>query len=160
MKKIFNLFIITILSMATTNLNAKDIMPFPAIKSEYVVFERMLVKEEHKEWFEDFWTNTILPVFEQYEGFEGAFMLVNSPPKGADASETDFGPLLPLGPPDKTFLPHGGIHLNGVQTDVQINLKGDLAKPDNPDFEIFFPNTSSTVTSEINYKLIDILLFV
>ena len=37
----------------------------------------------------------------------------------------------------------------------RINLKGDLAKPDNPDFEIFFPNTSSTVTSEINYKLID-----
>ena len=42
-----------------------------------------------------------------------------------------------------------------IPTDVQINLKGDLAKPDNPDFEIFFPNTSSTVTSEINYKLID-----
>lgn len=42
-----------------------------------------------------------------------------------------------------------------IPTDVQINLKGDLSKPDNPDFEIFFPNTSSTVTSEINYKLID-----
>ena len=42
-----------------------------------------------------------------------------------------------------------------MPTDVQINLKGDLAKPDNPAFEIFFPNTSSTVTSEINYKLID-----
>ena len=42
-----------------------------------------------------------------------------------------------------------------IPTDVQINLKGDLIKPDNPDFEIFFPNTSSTVTSEINYKLID-----
>ena len=42
-----------------------------------------------------------------------------------------------------------------IPTDVQINLKGDLVKPDNPDFEIFFPNTSSTVTSEINYKLID-----
>ena len=42
-----------------------------------------------------------------------------------------------------------------IPTDVQVNLKGDLAKPDNPDFEIFFPNTSSTVTSEINYKLID-----
>ena len=42
-----------------------------------------------------------------------------------------------------------------ISTDVQINLKGDLVKPDNPDFEIFFPNTSSTVTSEINYKLID-----
>ena len=42
-----------------------------------------------------------------------------------------------------------------IPTDVQINLNGDLVKPDNPDFEIYFPNTSSTVTSEINYKLID-----
>ena len=42
-----------------------------------------------------------------------------------------------------------------IPTVVQINLKGDLVKPDNPYFEIFFPNTSSTVTSEINYKLID-----
>ena len=126
MKTIFILLNVFVFSIISFNLNAEDRIPFPAVKSEYVVFERMLVKEEHKEWFEDFWTNTILPVFEQYDGFEGAFMLVNSPPKGADASETDFGPLLPLGPPDKTFLPHGGIHLNGVQTDVQINFDSVL----------------------------------
>ena len=42
-----------------------------------------------------------------------------------------------------------------IPTDVEINLTGDLTKPDSPDFEIFFPNTSSTVTSEINYKLND-----
>mgnify|MGYP003322781496 FL=1 len=42
-----------------------------------------------------------------------------------------------------------------IPTDVEIKLTGDLTKPDSPDFEIFFPNTSSTVTSEINYKLSD-----
>ena len=42
-----------------------------------------------------------------------------------------------------------------IPTDVEIKLTGDLTKPDSPDFEIFFPNTSSTVTSEINYKLND-----
>ena len=42
-----------------------------------------------------------------------------------------------------------------IPTDVEINLTGDLTKPDSPDFEIFFPNTSSTVTSELNYKLND-----
>ena len=42
-----------------------------------------------------------------------------------------------------------------IPTDVEIKLTGELIKPNNPDFEIFFPNTSSTVTSEINYKLND-----
>jgi hypothetical protein len=42
-----------------------------------------------------------------------------------------------------------------IPTDVEIKLTGDLTKPDSPDFEIFFPNTSTTVTSEINYKLND-----
>ena len=42
-----------------------------------------------------------------------------------------------------------------IPTDVDIRLTGELTKPNSPDFEIFFPNTSSTVTSEINYKLND-----
>ena len=42
-----------------------------------------------------------------------------------------------------------------IPTDVDIKLTGELTKPNSPDFEIFFPNTSSTVTSEINYKLND-----
>ena len=42
-----------------------------------------------------------------------------------------------------------------IPTDVDIKLTGELIKPDSPDFEIFFPNTSSTVTSEINYRLND-----
>ena len=42
-----------------------------------------------------------------------------------------------------------------IPTDVEIKLTGNLTKPNNPDFDIYFPNTSSTVTSAINYKLND-----
>ena len=42
-----------------------------------------------------------------------------------------------------------------IPADVEIKLSGNLLKPNNPDFEIYFPNTSSTATSEINYKLSD-----
>ena len=36
-----------------------------------------------------------------------------------------------------------------------VHLQGNLLKPDNPIFEILFPNTSGTVVSEINYRLSD-----
>ena len=42
-----------------------------------------------------------------------------------------------------------------IPTSVEIVLTGELTKPESPDFEIFFPNTSSSVISEINYKLND-----
>ena len=42
-----------------------------------------------------------------------------------------------------------------IPTELGINLQGNLLKPDNPIFEIFFPNTSGTVVSEINYRLAD-----
>ena len=42
-----------------------------------------------------------------------------------------------------------------IPTNVDIFLTGELTKPNSPNFEIFFPNTSSSVTSEINYKLND-----
>ena len=42
-----------------------------------------------------------------------------------------------------------------IPTDLEIKLTGNLTKPNSPDFDIYFPNTSSTVTSEINYKLND-----
>ena len=40
-----------------------------------------------------------------------------------------------------------------IPTEVIIRLQGNLLKPDNPIFEIDFPNTSGTVASEINYRL-------
>ena len=42
-----------------------------------------------------------------------------------------------------------------IPTEVVIRLQGNLLKPDNPIFEIDFPNTSNTVVSEINYRLAD-----
>ena len=42
-----------------------------------------------------------------------------------------------------------------IPTNVEINLQGNLLKPDNPNFEISFPNTNATVVSEINYRLLD-----
>ena len=42
-----------------------------------------------------------------------------------------------------------------IPTEVGIHLQGNLLKPDNPIFEIFFPNTNGTVVSEINYRLSD-----
>jgi hypothetical protein len=42
-----------------------------------------------------------------------------------------------------------------IPTNVGINLQGNLLKPDNPNFEISFPNTNATVVSEINYRLLD-----
>lgn len=42
-----------------------------------------------------------------------------------------------------------------IPTNVLIKLEGNLLKPDNPKFEINFPNTSGIVASEINYRLAD-----
>ena len=42
-----------------------------------------------------------------------------------------------------------------IPTNVLIKLEGSLLKPDNPVFEINFPNTSGIVASEINYRLAD-----
>lgn len=42
-----------------------------------------------------------------------------------------------------------------IPTEVLIRLQGNLLKPDDPIFEIEFPNTSGIVTSEINYRLAD-----
>jgi hypothetical protein len=126
MKKFYTLLSFILLCTPLTFVKAQENISFPALKAEYVVVERMLVKEGQKEWFEVFWKDTILPVFAKYDGFQGAFMLANNPPDGAKPDETDFGDLLPLGPPEKAFLPHGGIHLNNIQTDTQINFDSVL----------------------------------
>ena len=42
-----------------------------------------------------------------------------------------------------------------IPTEVLIKLQGNLLKPDDPLFEINFPNTNNTVVSEINYRLAD-----
>jgi len=42
-----------------------------------------------------------------------------------------------------------------IPTEVKIHLEGKLLQPDDPVFEINFPNTSGIVESEINYRLSD-----
>lgn len=42
-----------------------------------------------------------------------------------------------------------------IPTEVNIQLIGNLIKPDDPVFEITFPNTTGIVASEINYRLAD-----
>ena len=42
-----------------------------------------------------------------------------------------------------------------IPTEVSIKLEGNLLKPDDPVFQINFPNTSGIVASEINYRLAD-----
>ena len=42
-----------------------------------------------------------------------------------------------------------------IPTEVLIRLQGNLLKPEDPIFEIDFPNTSGIVASEINYRLAD-----
>ncbi len=120
------LYLFLLIGLLPATVQAEGKLSYPVIKAEYIVVERMLVKPGKEEWFEKYWSETLLPVFENIDGFAGAFMLTNSAPEGSDPEETNFGPLLPLGPPDKTFLPHGGIHLNNVQTDTQINFDSVL----------------------------------
>lgn len=42
-----------------------------------------------------------------------------------------------------------------IPTNVGIQLRGNLIKPDDPIFDISFPNTTGIVISEINYRLAD-----
>ncbi|MGB1448322.1 MAG: translocation/assembly module TamB domain-containing protein [Flavobacteriaceae bacterium] len=42
-----------------------------------------------------------------------------------------------------------------IPTNVEIQLVGNLIKPDDPVFDISFPNTTGIVVSEINYRLAD-----
>ena len=42
-----------------------------------------------------------------------------------------------------------------IPTNVDIQLIGNLIKPDDPVFDITFPNTTGIVVSEINYRLAD-----
>jgi len=42
-----------------------------------------------------------------------------------------------------------------IPTEVLIRLEGDLLKPENPSFEIDFPNTGGTVVTELQYRLND-----
>ena len=46
---------------------AEDKPAYPVVDGKYVVIERMLVKAGYEQWFEDYWRNTVLPVFAEIE---------------------------------------------------------------------------------------------
>ena len=125
-KQLLSCFSTLALLISMLPASAENKPAYPLIKAEYIVIEKMLVKPGQEAWFEQYWSTTLLPAFEKIDGFMGAYMLANEAAKGSAEGETDFGPLLPMGPPEKTFLPHGGLHLNNVQTDTQINFDAVL----------------------------------
>ncbi|NKB37505.1 MAG: hypothetical protein GKR93_10100 [Gammaproteobacteria bacterium] len=96
--KLFSFFSVFLLLNIFSSASAEEGMPYPIIKAEYIVVERMLVKPGQEAWFEKYWSSTLLPVFEKIDGFMGAYMLANTAPTGSPEGETNFGPLLPLGP--------------------------------------------------------------
>jgi|GEM_PF-2188927 len=100
---------------------AANNVPHGLENAEYYIQERMLVKPGKEDWFIDYFRTKVVPVLAMTEGYMGT-VFSTTIPKNAE----DFGPVLPLGPPEKPFLPHLGIKLNGTQTDTQINFDSML----------------------------------
>jgi hypothetical protein len=107
-------------------VRAEEKLAFPVVDADYYVIERWHVEEGKEAWFEDYWPTTILPVFEQIPGFQGAVLSTTRPDPTLKPEDYDFGPIVPLGPPEKAFLPHVGVQLNGVVTNTQINFESVL----------------------------------
>lgn len=105
---------------------AQEPRAFPVVDAGYYVIERWHVTEGKETWFEEYWVTILLPVFEQIPGFKGAVLSTTRPDPSLKPEDYDFGPIVPLGPPEKAFLPHVGVQLNGVVTDTQINFESVL----------------------------------
>ena len=72
------------LALVSPASSAEDKPAYPVVDGKYVVIERMLVKAGYEQWFEDYWRNTVLPVFAEIDGFEGGvyagkYCAVNGP---------------------------------------------------------------------------------
>lgn len=107
-------------------VRAQELRTFPVVDAGYYVIERWHVTEGEEAWFEDYWVRILLPVFEQIPGFKGAVLSTMRPDPSLKPEDYDFGTIVPLGPPEKAFLPHVGVQLNGVVTDTQINFESVL----------------------------------
>lgn len=106
------------LLFATGSAQAQPEIP----RAGYYVEEKMLVKEGKEAWFVDYWQTKILPVFAQMPGYMGYKISTTTGDPAAAPGDEDFGPLLPLGPPDQVFIEHGGIQLRGVTTNTMIHF--------------------------------------
>jgi hypothetical protein len=90
--------------------------------ASYIVEEKMLVKEGKEDWFVEYWKSTVLPVFAAMDGYMGYQINTTMPDPELTPEEENFGEVLPLGPPDRTFIPHGGIQLNGTVTNTMVHF--------------------------------------
>lgn len=88
----------------------------------YYVEEKMLVKEGKEDWFVNYWLTKVLPVFAAMPGYMGYTISTTTGDPKAAAEDENFGPLLPLGPPDQVFIEHGGIQLRGTTTNTMIHF--------------------------------------
>lgn len=88
----------------------------------YYVEEKMLVKDGKGEWFFTYWQTKVLPVFAAMPGYMGYTISTTIADPKLAAGEENFGPLLPLGPPDDVFIEHGGIQLRGTTTNTMIHF--------------------------------------
>lgn len=103
---------------AAGSAHAETAMP----DAGYYVEEKMLVKEGKEEWFVDYWLTKVLPVFAAMPGYMGYTISTTAGDPKLAAEEENFGPLLPLGPPDQVFIEHGGIQLRGTTTNTMIHF--------------------------------------
>ena len=94
----------------------------PMTGAQYYVEEKMLVMPGKHEWFEGFWKSKVLPVFSEMDGYMGYHISTIYPDPELKREEWDFGELLPLGPPDEVFIPHGGLQLKGTVTNTMIHF--------------------------------------
>ena len=90
--------------------------------ASYYVEEKMLVKEGSGEWFVEYWLTKVLPVFAALDGYLGYTIATTIGDPALTAEQEDFGPILPLGPPDETFIEHGGLQLRGTVTNTMIHF--------------------------------------
>jgi hypothetical protein len=94
----------------------------PVAGAGYYVEEKMLVKAGKEQFFVDYWLTKVLPVFAAMPGYMGYTISTTHGDPQAAAGDENFGPLLPLGPPDEVFIEHGGIQLRGVTTNTMIHF--------------------------------------
>jgi len=111
-------FVSLALIVATGSAKAQSAVP----GAGYYVEEKMLVKEGKEEWFVNYWQTKVLPVFAAMPGYMGYTISTTVGDPKLDAEEENFGPLLPLGPPDQVFIEHGGIQLRGTTTNTMIHF--------------------------------------
>ena len=110
-------FSVLALAAIASGQAAGQAAPAPWADAEYYIHERMKVKDDKLDWFVAYYRDEVLPILALTDGYLGTVFSTTLP-----KADEDFGPVLPLGPPEETFLPHYGIKLEGTVTNTQIHF--------------------------------------